>query len=415
MKYTLLLAIVIMPAVASAQSLQGLIGGVLGFINAVLIPFILGIAFLVFLINVVRFFIIGGNNTEGQENSRSLALYGIGAFVLILSLWGIVNLLASGFGLNEGPCIDGTPVQSDYLYGINSLAPCSSPRPQPRPFQRPETSLPDSGFGTGVPISAPPGGVVGNPNPAGSGVIIPGRDTNPVSPTSSPILPNSFTPDGAPIGSSAYSRVTTLINETRSNATEYLRSDLRPLVGVSNLSAVQTGLFADITSPQAGVSERERIIAMLRLERLGVLQTGTAQSYFVALGQYETDIDLPIPSRTTNFSGMVIESTLAVPLPTTVVSQQANTRQRIETLLINDTDIYGKPKQDAQSRQVILTNLYDSTKTATQQIEYLDYLINSIVEDSNSIEAITAAGIRENYVGDLNTRTLFNGQTNLIQ
>ena len=98
------------PAVTFAQSLQGLIAGVGGFINEVLIPFTLGIAFLIFLINAVRFFIIGGNNTESQENARSLALYGIGAFVMILSLWGMVNLLASGIGL-----ADEDPLTPDYI------------------------------------------------------------------------------------------------------------------------------------------------------------------------------------------------------------------------------------------------------------------------------------------------------------
>jgi heme A synthase len=110
------------------------------------IPLVLGIAFLIFLINAVRFFIIGSNSTEGQENARNLALYGVGAFVLILSLWGIVNLLAGGFGLNEGPCINGDTVQSDY---IDSNPPCSSPRPQPRPTG---SFMPTGGPGT-FPVS----------------------------------------------------------------------------------------------------------------------------------------------------------------------------------------------------------------------------------------------------------------------
>lgn len=134
MHYLLLLAILLLPTATYAQSgdgtIQGLLAGILGFINGTIIPLILGIAFLIFLINVVRFFVIGGDNSENQENARNLALYGIGAFVLILSLWGMVNLLAYGFGLNEGNCIDGDTMQSDYIL-IDP--PCSSPRPQPRP------------------------------------------------------------------------------------------------------------------------------------------------------------------------------------------------------------------------------------------------------------------------------------------
>lgn len=111
MYYLYALALLILPSFTYAQSVQGLLVGILGFINGVIIPFVLGIAFLIFLINAVRFFIIGGNNTEGQENARSLALYGIGAFVMILSLWGLVNLLADGFGLSneEAPTADYIP------------------------------------------------------------------------------------------------------------------------------------------------------------------------------------------------------------------------------------------------------------------------------------------------------------------
>ncbi len=134
MNYILTLALFLFPTLTYAQSLQTLLVGIGGFINVVLVPFILGIAFLIFVVNAIRYFVIDGSSTEGHENARNLALYGIGAFVLILSLWGMVNILANGIGLNEsGPCIDGTPVQADYLYGIDSLAPCSSPRPQARP------------------------------------------------------------------------------------------------------------------------------------------------------------------------------------------------------------------------------------------------------------------------------------------
>jgi succinate dehydrogenase/fumarate reductase cytochrome b subunit len=130
MLYVIAFALILFPTVTYAQSVQELLTGVMGFITVVLIPFILGVAFLVFAVNAVRFFVIGGDNTESQENAKSLALYGIGAFVIILSLWGIVNLIANGIGLNEGNCIDGDTIQSDY---IDSNPPCSSPRPRSRP------------------------------------------------------------------------------------------------------------------------------------------------------------------------------------------------------------------------------------------------------------------------------------------
>lgn len=133
MKYSLAGTLFFLPLVSFAQStgsVQGLIAGTIGFINEILIPFVLGIAFLFFVINAVRFFIVGGSSDEGKENAKSLAIYSIGTFVFILAFWGLINVIASGIGLVEQPCIDGTSLQPDY---IDSIAPCSSIRPKARP------------------------------------------------------------------------------------------------------------------------------------------------------------------------------------------------------------------------------------------------------------------------------------------
>ena len=80
------------------------------FTNTIVIPFLLGIAFLFIVINVFRFFIIGGANTDSQEKARALALYGVGAFVLIIIFWGIINILTSTLGLATQ-----TASKSDYV------------------------------------------------------------------------------------------------------------------------------------------------------------------------------------------------------------------------------------------------------------------------------------------------------------
>jgi len=100
------LIVSLLPIAASAQTngtLQGFIIAIGVFINDVLIPLILAIAFLMFVINVIRFFIIGGASEEGQKNAKNLALYAIGAFVFILSFWGIINFLVRGIGFEEVP------------------------------------------------------------------------------------------------------------------------------------------------------------------------------------------------------------------------------------------------------------------------------------------------------------------------
>lgn len=95
------------------MSLQNFIINILDFINDTLIPFILAVAFIIFLWNIVRYFIIGGSNEKEHDNAKTLALYGILAFVIILSLWGIVNLLVDGIGLGAG-----IPVVPDYMSGV---------------------------------------------------------------------------------------------------------------------------------------------------------------------------------------------------------------------------------------------------------------------------------------------------------
>jgi len=122
-------ALAVDPDPTTTGSLQLLLAGIGGFMNSVLIPFILGIAFLIFVINVVRFFIIGSHEVEGQKNARYLALYSIAAFVFILSFWGIVNFFIGGIGFNNDPCLNDTT--SDYV--TSDLAPCTSPRPNQQP------------------------------------------------------------------------------------------------------------------------------------------------------------------------------------------------------------------------------------------------------------------------------------------
>lgn len=92
------------------QSLQELIIGSTLFINNVLIPLFFGIALLFFVWNATKFFIIGAGETDAKDNAKRLALYGIGAFVILVSLWGIVNLLVSGLGWRNSSAI--TP---DYM------------------------------------------------------------------------------------------------------------------------------------------------------------------------------------------------------------------------------------------------------------------------------------------------------------
>jgi len=80
----------------------GLLEDILGITNSLLIPFILGIGFLVFVWGMFQFFIYGGANEEAKDKGKSLMVYATLGFVLIIVFWGVVNLIAQSTGLEDG-------------------------------------------------------------------------------------------------------------------------------------------------------------------------------------------------------------------------------------------------------------------------------------------------------------------------
>jgi hypothetical protein len=103
----------VFPAVVFAQggdkdSVQGYLVLITNFIGDTLLPFLFAIALLFFLVNVARYFILGGSDSESQEKAKTLAIYGVGAFVFLVSLWGIVNMFVNAFEIDddEAKCPD---------------------------------------------------------------------------------------------------------------------------------------------------------------------------------------------------------------------------------------------------------------------------------------------------------------------
>ncbi|OGG85710.1 hypothetical protein A2392_02830 [Candidatus Kaiserbacteria bacterium RIFOXYB1_FULL_46_14] len=88
------------PVIALAQfgEINSFISKITAFINNVLIPLVFAIALLVFIWGMFQLFI--NKNAEEAEQGKKLALYAIVAFVLMVSIWGIVNLIASGLGFS---------------------------------------------------------------------------------------------------------------------------------------------------------------------------------------------------------------------------------------------------------------------------------------------------------------------------
>jgi fumarate reductase subunit D len=107
------LATALLPLSVRAQSgdkdtAQGFIVLITHFIGDVLLPFLFALALLFFLVNVARYFVIGGDDAESQEKAKTLAIYGIGAFVFLISIWGIVNMFVNAFEIDddEAKCPD---------------------------------------------------------------------------------------------------------------------------------------------------------------------------------------------------------------------------------------------------------------------------------------------------------------------
>ena len=113
------LALMLMPFVSSAQLASGNASGgqfgdfleaLLIFTNNVLIPFIIGIGFLVFVFGMFWYFIAGGADDDKREKGRKLMIYSVLAFVLIVVFWGIINLISDSlFNSNDIDSLDNIP------------------------------------------------------------------------------------------------------------------------------------------------------------------------------------------------------------------------------------------------------------------------------------------------------------------
>jgi len=90
---------------ANAGGFEQLLRNILEFTNGVLIPFIIGIGFLVFVWGMFRYFIAGGANDEAKASGKSLMIYATLGFVLIIVFWGIINLI-SGSLFSDSDTLD---------------------------------------------------------------------------------------------------------------------------------------------------------------------------------------------------------------------------------------------------------------------------------------------------------------------
>lgn len=97
----------LLPAIAFAQPSAGL-GGIgstintgMGFLNGTLVPLVFALSFFMFLWGMFTYFFLSHASEEGREGGKQLMLWAVIAFVMMVSIWGLVNVVAQGLGFRQ--------------------------------------------------------------------------------------------------------------------------------------------------------------------------------------------------------------------------------------------------------------------------------------------------------------------------
>lgn len=71
------------------------------FLNRIILPFLMAVGLFIFLYYLARSFIIDVDNSDKREEAKSRALWGLAAFIVIVSIWGVVNMFVNGFNIDR--------------------------------------------------------------------------------------------------------------------------------------------------------------------------------------------------------------------------------------------------------------------------------------------------------------------------
>jgi hypothetical protein len=89
------------------ETITEIVTSIINLINNVLVPLVFAVAFIFFLFGVVQYLIIGAANAEKRKTGLQIIMYSVIGFAVMMSVWGIVNLVRNSFGLdsNARPCL----------------------------------------------------------------------------------------------------------------------------------------------------------------------------------------------------------------------------------------------------------------------------------------------------------------------
>ena len=104
-------AVMFTPALAAAQfgEIGKLFSDLTTLINNTLVPLVFGIALIAFLWGMTRWLIWGGSDDESRTKGKNLAIWSVVAFVLMISIFAIANIISGALGLDDDADLDNIP------------------------------------------------------------------------------------------------------------------------------------------------------------------------------------------------------------------------------------------------------------------------------------------------------------------
>ena len=82
------------------STICGIADTVLYIINSILVPTLFALAFIVFLYGIASAYIFSNGDPDKVAAGHKFVFWGIVAFAIMISIWGLVNIVANTFGLN---------------------------------------------------------------------------------------------------------------------------------------------------------------------------------------------------------------------------------------------------------------------------------------------------------------------------
>jgi len=363
------------------------------FVNNIVIPFLMGLAFLFFVINAFRFFIVGGANADSQEKAKSLAVYGLLAFVLIIVFWGIVSLLTSSLGLQA--LGDRTEVCSDYdplCNDGNSFD--QGPRTRPSivgPAGNPTSQGPTTRAST-IPDPQDPG-------PTTRAIVTNGTD---LLGTGGPrTRPSIIGTAGNPQDPGPTTRA--VIQTTPGRVTEEIEnfaSTFSPTEYGSRLNTVVQESITALADPNASTDNRAQ--AAVLLETNGYINEQELASYVSTLNTERTQQEQPALDMTAVRSS-------AQELPDSLIGEIQETQIALLTTLAESNrrwyDVLGEPNQNAQQDALTQVEELYSYPADPDRIAAFDMLFTGN-EDINQDELAIA---RSRMIEEINAERFYAG------